>query len=269
MSEAIDELAELVADLRAHLEWGSMLGADVLPRERVEPRTPPTRVPSLRAGSGRRQGSQRGRSIPNQAPVRSKPRQEPVRSVDPQAKAAPSSPNAMAAPSPDASGSAGASLSSKWEQVLRAPSTHSSVGPAEASLVIVRGAGSSTEAETMLTNMIERVLNMKRAGVRILDIARDGRAAEVVGRGILNALRQTKPKAVLVLGVHAARALLGDGSTVADVRGTWHVLQWEDGEAPMRVTHHPEAIRALAARGSTDARRDAFEDLKAVRDRLR
>lgn len=269
MSEAIDELAELVADLRAHLEWGSMLGADALPRERVEPRAPRTRLPPPRSGAGRRQGSQRGRSMPNQAPIRSKPRQDPVRSVEPQAKAASSSPNAMAAPSPDASGSSGAPLSSKWEQVLRAPSTHSSVGPAEAALVIVRGAGSSTEAETMLTNMIERVLNMKRAGVRIFDIARDGRSAEVIGRGILNELRQTKPKAVLVLGIHAAGALLGDGSTVADVRGTWHVLQWEGGEAPMRVTHHPEAIRALAARGSTDARRDAFEDLKAVRDRLR
>lgn len=263
MSEAIDELAELTADLRAHLEWGSMLGADVLPRERVE-RRPPLRAAPQRSGIGRRRAIERGRAQSKPAPV------EPT-SAPP---AAPQSTSAPAAMTTDTETSdartptAAASLSSKWEKVLRAPSTHSSVGPATAALVIVRGAGSSPEAETMLTNMIERVIALSRADVRIIDIVRDGRSAEVVGRGILGELRSTQPQAVLVLGVHAARALLGAESDVGEARGAWHTLTWDGGSAPMRVTHHPEAIRALSARGNTDARRDAFEDLKAVRARL-
>jgi hypothetical protein len=36
----------------------------------------------------------------------------------------------------------------------------------------------------------------------------------------------------------------------------------------MRVTHHPEAIIAMAARGQTDAKHEAFDDLKAIRERL-
>ena len=84
-----------------------------------------------------------------------------------------------------------------------------------------------------------------------------------VRRAAVDALG-TSPEAVIVMGTFAARAMLGEDATVPGARGRWATLKWEGGSAKARVTHHPEGILALAARGESGAKREAFEDLKAV-----
>lgn len=112
--------------------------------------------------------------------------------------------------------------------------------------------------------MLENVLRVTREEVGIYDLARDGRDPSVIGLGVVDALSGGAPQAVVVMGTFAARAMLGDDATVAAARGRWATLKWTGGSAQARVTHHPEAIIALAARGEAGAKREAFEDLKAV-----
>jgi len=81
-------------------------------------------------------------------------------------------------------------------------------------------------------------------------------------------LAEYRPQRVLVMGSFALAAVFGESATMVEARGTWHVLKWDGGEAPMRVTHHTEAILALAARGQSDPKQEAFVDLKAVGVRL-
>ena len=120
----------------------------------------------------------------------------------------------------------------------------------------------------MLTKMLANVLGVKRANAWVVDIARDGRDPSAIGRGVRSALIGRTPSIVLVLGVHATKAMLGEAAVLGASRGSWHTLEWEGGSAPMRVSHHPEAIIAMHGRGNSDARREAFDDLKAVRARL-
>ena len=253
MSRAIDELAALTADLRAHLEWGRMLGSDAFPRETVE-RTPgppirpvrQSRQPSLSPTDELKNGPTPGAAV-NPAPI------PPARTRTPESSTLPRG---------------SVELSSKWSKVMQRPSTHTTEGPPDASLVVIRGAGSSTDAETMLTKMLANVLGVERTDAWVVDIARDGRDRLDIGRGVRAALVGRSPAIVVVLGVHATKAMLGGAAELGDSRGAWHTLHWDGGSAPMRVTHHPEAILAMHGRGHSDARREAFDDLKAVRARL-
>ena len=134
--------------------------------------------------------------------------------------------------------------------------------------MIVRGAGSSPEAETMLERMITNVLGLQRSGVTMVDLVRDGRSSQEIGGGFRGILNEYRPQHVLVMGSFAVGAIFGEAATLAEARGDWHALKWSSGEAPMRVTHHPEAILALGARGQSDPKREAFADLQVVRARL-
>lgn len=248
MSNALDEVAELVADLQATLEWSSMLGSEVLPRERFERVPgPPIRKPDQRTSPGR------AAAMPERSSVASKPEARAKVEV----QEAPVKPKATP------------SLSSKWTRVMAAPSTHTVQGPSDARFMIVRGAGSSAEAEAMLDRMLENVLGIRRDSILIVDLARDDRSAEEIGRGVMNALRGYSPETIVAMGLHAARALVDPDSTIAAARGVWHSLQRGGGEASMRVTHHPDALLAMQQRGQTGAKRETFEDLKAVKERLR
>ena len=120
----------------------------------------------------------------------------------------------------------------------------------------------------MLTKMLANVLGIDRGDALIVDIARDGRDFSAIGNGVRSALVGRSPSIVIVLGVHAAKAMLGEATVLGESRGSWHTIRWEGGSAPMRVSHHPEAILAMQGRGNSEARREAFEDLKAVRARL-
>ena len=148
------------------------------------------------------------------------------------------------------------------------PPTHTMSGPDDARLVILRGSGSSPEAEAMLSRMLENVICVRRDDVAIYDLARDGRQPSVIGLGVVDALSGRSPQVVIVMGTFAARAMLGAEATVDAARGRWATLKWAGGSAQARVTHHPEAIIALAARGGAGAKRETFEDLKAVASML-
>ena len=257
MSEVYDELAQLSADIRATLEWARLTGAEVLPREKlVRLVAVPITGPAVR---------------PQQTPAPTPshpPRARPAPAV--QSARAPVTPARVDSPADQAPRPVAderprrMKASSKWSALMDGPPTHTVTGPKDARLVILRGAGSSPDAEEMLSRMLENVLHIQRREVTIYDLARDGREPSVIGLGVVDALSGSAPQAVIVMGTFAARAMLGDDATVGAARGRWATLKWSSGSARARVTHHPEAIIALAARGEAGAKREAFEDLKAV-----
>jgi uracil-DNA glycosylase family 4 len=134
--------------------------------------------------------------------------------------------------------------------------------------MIVRGGGSSAEAESMLDKMIENVLKVERAGVAVVDLVRDSRSAQVVGDELRRDLANLRPGLILIMGTFSAQALLGGEGSIGDVRGEWLDVEWSGGRASARVTHHPEALLALAARGQHGAKRETFTDLQEVAERI-
>lgn len=252
----MDELATLTADLRAWLSWQEMLGAEVLPRESVP------KMPAVEAAPPRRETRPQNNQV---QPARRTPIASPG---DADTRRAPKQIKPVETPPVQSSQPRRASLSDKWKVLMESPTTHQVVGPTDAQLTIVRGSGSSDAAESMLDRMLENVLGLTRSDVRLIDLVRDTRSPSEIGQGLRSALKELKPGVVLVMGTFAVRALYGSEQVVADARGGWTELDYEGGTATLRVTHHPEAILALAARGQSAPKREAFDDLKAVADRL-
>jgi uracil-DNA glycosylase len=120
----------------------------------------------------------------------------------------------------------------------------------------------------MLDRMLENVLGTDRGAIVLIDLIRDTREPAQIGAGVLAALSAHQPKVILVMGTFAARAMFSDEDSVVSTRGDWRPLVWPGGQADARVTHHPEAILALAARGEHAPKRETFGDLKAVGERL-
>jgi uracil-DNA glycosylase family 4 len=247
----MDELATLSADLRAWLSWQEMLGASALPRESV-PKMPPVEIPA---------------AVPvRSAPVTRQPSPPPNNRVvappapTPVSPAEPAAPKAVLKSRP--------AVTEKWKVLMEGPTTHQVEGPTDARLMIVRGSGSSPEAESMLSRMLENVVGLSRNQVCVVDLIRDTRTPADIGQGFRSSLADLKPTLMLVMGTFAVRALYGDEHAVADVRGAWTELSYPGGVVTMRVTHHPEAILVLAARGQASPKREAFEDLKALGQRL-
>jgi uracil-DNA glycosylase family 4 len=120
----------------------------------------------------------------------------------------------------------------------------------------------------MLNRMLENVVGLSRAEVCVVDLMRDTRPPSEIGQGFRSALVELKPTLMLVMGTFAVRALFGDEHAVSDARGAWTDLPYGSGSVAIRVTHHPEAILALAARGQAEPKREAFADLKEVGQRL-
>ncbi len=259
VSNAMDELATLTADLRAWVSWQEMLGASALPRESV-PKMPPIEVPASVAPRPAPPPAPRPAPAPA-PPVVASPSKPVVTPV-------PVAPTPAEAGAPKASGESRPSLTDKWKVLMEGPTTHQVTGPSEARLVIVRGSGSSSDAESMLDRMLENVVGIGRSDVRIVDLARDTRSPAEIGHGFRANLAELKPEWILVMGTFAVRALYGEEYKVADVRGAWTELAYDGGTASLRATHHPEAILALAARGQAMPKREAFEDLKALGQQL-
>ena len=263
VNNAMDEVASIAADLHAWLEWEAMLGAEVLPRERVD-RTPgpPIRArggSSVRTPSSRAQS--RGGSTPGTTP--STVPQPPAREVVEPPAPPPEPPAAKVK-----AAKAGQGLSAKWAKLIEAPTTHLVSGPVGSPLMVVRGAGSSPEAEAMLERMLTNVLGLQRTAIAMVDLVRDGRSPQEIGEGFRSILAEYRPQQVLVMGSFAVTAIFGESASLGEARGDWHSLKWAGGEAPMRVTHHTEAILSLEARGQSNPKREAFVDLKAVSARL-
>lgn len=263
MTNPWDEYAALSADVQALLEWEQALGSSVLPFESV-PRTERPRPATVRSRS----------SATVRTPKRSAPMvKQPVRPSPPSPKVEPPvvaqkmevppvSSNPETAP-------LGATLSSSWDSYMTGGGTaYKMVGPLQAPLMIVRGGGSSAEAESMLDKMIENVLKVERAGVAVVDLVRDSRSAQVVGDELRRDLANLRPGLILIMGTFSAQALLGGEGSIGDVRGEWLDVEWSGGRASARVTHHPEALLALAARGQHGAKRETFTDLQEVAERI-
>ena len=250
MSQVYDELAALSADLHAWLDWAQLTGQQALPRERVE------RLSAEALAAPRDAPAGRERQI--------RPRVSPARPAAPPAQSTPSAlPSKVQSPSEKR-----ASASAKWTALMDAPATHTTSGPVDAPLLVIRGSGSSDTAEQMLDRMLENVVGTSRAGVAIVDLIRDGRSPQDIGAGVKLALDGFSPQVVLLMGTFAAQALFSGEDTVSSSRGEWRTLSWGGGQADTRVTHHPEAILALAARGEHTPKRETFEDLQAIAARL-
>ena len=94
------------------------------------------------------------------------------------------------------------------------------------------------------------------------------RAVGTIGEGFRRALPELNPGLIIVMGQFAVQALFGEEATLDGLRGKWLHLEHEGASTALRVTHHPEAILLLAARGQTETKREAFVDLKAVGQRI-
>jgi DNA polymerase len=68
-----------------------------------------------------------------------------------------------------------------------------------------------------------------------------------------------KPRVVLLLGSTAVRGVLGESYRITRCRGQWY----ERGGVPVLATYHPSALLRDTAK-----KREAWEDLKTVRDKL-
>jgi len=247
MSQVHDELAALTADIQACLEWSQLTGASALPRERVEPLVAEPinerRTVGPEPVSARRVEPSVVTPKPTQKPA-------PVKASRPPESNTPQSP---------------ITASAKWAALIDAPTTHTVSGPEDARLLIVRGAGSSAEAESMLDRMLVNVLQVGRDQVAVFDLIRDTRSPADIGEGVRRGLEGYSPKVILVMGTFAAKALLNEDASVRTERGQW-VSDPDLGV--LRVTHHPEGILAMAVRGDASPKREAFDDLKAVASRL-
>ena len=81
------------------------------------------------------------------------------------------------------------------------------------------------------------------------------------GQFLFRQLSTIQPKAICALGSTAAKALIGGKDGVTKLRGKWH--QWHG--IPLMVTFHPSY---LLRPYNQDAKREAWEDLKAVLHRV-
>ena len=102
-------------------------------------------------------------------------------------------------------------------------------------------------AGQLLTRIIERVMGMKREEVYICNVLkcrppgnRDPEASEMTAclPHLSRQLALVRPKAIVALGRHAARALLDTDDSIARLRGRWHFYEG----IPVRVTYHPAYI---------------------------
>lgn len=243
MSHALDELADLTADLKAWLEWEQCLGGVSWPRERVE---------------------RRSQAPTQKTPVAPpKPRFQP-RAAPPEPKAPPPPPPAK----PRVTRAEAADARSQWAEYAKPQPLASGAGPTSAPLALVWTEGASPEAEAMLDRMLEGVLKIHQADIAVVTLARVRDEPANFRAALVTELDRLKPGLLLVMGTLGTRAILGGTSEPSESRGDWHVLEGTEHMWAVRITHHPEHIRLRAAAGEQGPRREAFEDLQSVAARL-
>jgi hypothetical protein len=262
VSNPWDEFAALSADVQALLEWEHALGSSVLPFESIPRTERPRPVPIRPQSPSSVRTPQRAAAV---AP-------RPVETTAPviKAKEVPVEQKAdvpVAVDSADTT-AASAALSSSWDSYMSGGTAYKMVGPLNAPLMIVRGVGSSTEAESMLDRMIENVIKLDKNRVAVVDLVRDSRSAQVIGDELRRDLVNLRPSLILIMGTFSAQAVLGGEGIIEDARGQWLQVEWTGGGAAARVTHHPEALLAMAARGQHGAKRETFTDLQEVAERI-
>jgi hypothetical protein len=272
MSDALDELAELSADLKAWLEWEQCLGGVSWPRERVERTRPETRRAAEPAGP------RASRPAAPQPAVRPAAPQPAVRPAAPRPQPPVPSPAAgaqaivepSASPEPAApkNPAAAAATAARWAEYAKPKPLATSSGPVSAPLALVWTEGASPEAEAMLDRMLQGVLRVARQDIAVVTLARVREEPSRFRAALLAELDRLKPGLLLVMGTLGTRAILGTAADPAEARSDWHVLEGAAHMWAVKITHHPEHIRIKAASGDRAPRREAFEDLQAVAGRL-
>ncbi len=117
----------------------------------------------------------------------------------------------------------------------------------------------------MLDRMLVNVLQIERQSVAVVDLTRATRRPIEIGEGVRRSLSEYAPEVILVMGTFAVKAVLNEDASVHGERGQWTSVP---DLGVVRVTHHPEAILAMAERGDSTPKREAFDDLKAIASRL-
>lgn len=123
-------------------------------------------------------------------------------------------------------------------------------------------------AGELLTKIIQ-AMDLKREDLYIANVVkcrppgnRDPQPDEITAcRGFLEKqIALVQPRLIVALGKVAAQALLGNESSIGQMRGRWYRIHG----VPARVTYHPAALLRNQA-----LKRPTWEDMQQVRDRLR
>jgi uracil-DNA glycosylase family 4 len=123
-------------------------------------------------------------------------------------------------------------------------------------------------AGALLTRIIQ-AMDLKREDVYIANIVkcrppgnRDPQPDEVAAcRGFLEKqIALVQPRIIVALGRVAAQTLLGNETSIGQMRGRWYRVHG----VPTMVTYHPAALLRNQA-----LKRPTWEDMQQVRDRLR
>lgn len=112
------------------------------------------------------------------------------------------------------------------------------IGPAGKLLDKLFTEAEISRTDIYLTNAVKhfknKLVNNRRIhvtpNIREINACRPWLAAEIDA---------IKPEKIICLGVIAARALLGNGVSLQDIRGKWHLSEWQ---IPVMVTYHPAAV---------------------------
>jgi DNA polymerase len=123
-------------------------------------------------------------------------------------------------------------------------------------------------AGELLTRILQAI-EIQRQDVYIANVLkcrppgnRDPEPDEVAAcRGYLERqIELVRPRVIVALGRSAAQTLLGNDSSIGQMRGQWHRVRG----IPTMVTYHPAALLRNPA-----MKRPTWEDMQQVRDRLR
>lgn len=118
------------------------------------------------------------------------------------------------------------------------------VGEAPGQEEDVQGKPFVGRAGQLLTDIIEKGMNLKRSDVYICNVLkcrppnnRDPLPAEVeqCEPYLIRQLELIRPKVICALGTHAAQTLLKTNETIGRLRGKWHFYHG----IPLRATYHP------------------------------
>ena len=134
------------------------------------------------------------------------------------------------------------------------------VGPAGQLLNQALAQAGLDRGELFLTNAVRHFKHELR-GKRRIHKTPGQREAAACRPWLLQEIELVQPTALLALGATAARALLGPGVTLAEVRGRW----WPGpGGRPVLVTWHPAALLRLPPERKRDGWRQWLADLRTA-----
>jgi uracil-DNA glycosylase family 4 len=124
-------------------------------------------------------------------------------------------------------------------------------------------------AGQLLTDMIQKGMGLRRQDVYIANVVkcrppgnRNPEPDEIAACSpfLLRQVALIQPEAIVALGKFAAQALLKTDAPIGKLRGRWHAFEG----IPLMPTFHPAYLLR-----SPDQKKLAWEDLKAVMEKLR